>query len=376
MVTRLALAISLVCVSLTIVFAAQQAKTGLPLFTIKWQQGHCVGCQTARDNITVLDKIRFTSRTEAWALGVSFPVREGVPDYTVLHTSDSGRTWAEVTRAVQTSWNPSLSFSDSANGWIASWNFTDRASLSRAELIRHQDPELVRTKDGGQHWEKVTDRFFDWIQFFPNGLGYGTAKARFLKTNDGGETWTVGNLLELSSVSRALFISPQIGWMAGWTSNSVVVYRTVDGGITWRRSEGLPDHTIRDLWFYDNDRGWVIVQTAFDNEPYLFKTVDSGKTWRPESDRLFRGIHHRGDAVRFVSKDTGFVFEGEVTYTTSEPRAPSNTLRYTTDAGAHWNSQPFYYAVEDCQVFEGDLLCAASPRNRNDFGILTLHLPK
>src|SRR5690349_20304611 len=101
MISRLALAISLISISLTVVFAARQSKTGPPLFTVEWQQGHCVACQTARDNITVLRTIRFTSRTEVWAVGVSFPVSEGVPDYTVLHSSDSGRIWTEITRAVQ-----------------------------------------------------------------------------------------------------------------------------------------------------------------------------------------------------------------------------------------------------------------------------------
>ena len=95
---RSALPILLILVSLRVLavtFAAQPAKTAPPPFTIEWQEGHCTGCQTARDNITVLDRIQFISRSEAWALGDSFPVHEGIPDYTVLHTLDSGRTWSE-----------------------------------------------------------------------------------------------------------------------------------------------------------------------------------------------------------------------------------------------------------------------------------------
>jgi hypothetical protein len=253
----------------------------------------------------------------------------------------------------------------------------DGASLSRDELMHRRDPQVVGSRDGGQHWQQVSDRFLDWIQFFPGDLGYGTAQSRFLKTDDGGQKWTVGNFSELSSINRVLFLSPQIGWIAGSTSSSLALYRTVDGGITWDRSQSLPAITnIRDLWFYDSDRGWIITQTTFDNEPYLFSTVDGGKTWKPESNTLFRGIHHLGTVVRFVSKETGFVFEDEITYSRSEPRAPSNALRYTTDAGAHWHNQAIHYGVEDCQVFEGDLLCGATPRNGNGFGVLRLHLTK
>jgi hypothetical protein len=144
---RVVLPVSLILVSVTflaVVFAARPEKTLPPLFTIEWQEGHCGSCQTAHENIAVLDTIRFINRREAWALGVSFPVHEGVPDYTVLHTSDSGRTWSEVARAVQTHRKPVFSFSDAANGWIVSWNFMDGASLSRDELMRRRDPQVVR----------------------------------------------------------------------------------------------------------------------------------------------------------------------------------------------------------------------------------------
>jgi hypothetical protein len=77
-----------------------------------------------------------------------------------------------------------------------------------------------------------------------------------------------------------------------------------------------------------------------------------------------------------ASEEIGFVFEDEVTYTAFEPRAPSNTLRYTTDAGAHWNNLAINYAVQDYQVFEGDLLCTATRKNGHGYGVLTLHLTK
>ena len=142
------------------------------------------------------------------------------------------------------------------------------------------------------------------------------------------------------------------------------------------RSQGLPVKNLLDLWFDDSHHGWITTQTTFDDEPYLFTTADGGKTWKPESDRLFRGIHHLGTVVRFVSREMGFVFEDEVTYTHSEHKAASNTLRYTTDGGAHWNNLAIYYAVQDCQVFEGNLLCAATPKNGHGYGVLTLRLTK
>src|SRR5207247_6305694 len=85
----------------------------------------------------------------------------------------------------------------------------------------------------------------------------------FLKTDDGGQTWTDLDSPRISYVYCRFFISPIVGWIAGTVDGRSVVYRTINGGSTWAGSRSvIPSGHIGDLWFYDSDRGWMIVESG------------------------------------------------------------------------------------------------------------------
>ncbi len=333
-------------------YAQDESAASVP-FTLSWSEGKCVGCKIASE----LGRIQFVSRSEAWAVGCNYPPpgAQGSGDFIVIHTKDAGRTWREVSQTRQHAGDPdgppAFSFLDAARGWIAWWNPAD-------------EPKMVHTRDGGQHWHEMSQEFLQKVRFFDDSRGYGAEVTKFLRTNDGGRTWTETQIPHLRFIDRMVFLTPERGWIAGTDGKDFFVLRTVNGGRDWEESRTTPPKEladVQDLFFFDQNRGWLITWHFNDSGTYLFSTADGGRNWAPEPDSSFQGQGKWAGVVRFVSKESGFVFVDE---------AKQHSLMYTTDGGAHWYQQALPRFVYDCQVFEGDLLCSAGPPG---FRLLTLH---
>jgi photosystem II stability/assembly factor-like uncharacterized protein len=163
-----------------------------------------------------------------------------------------------------------------------------------------------------------------------------------------------------------VFLTPDNGWIAGtmgMKGKDLLVFRTVDGGRNWEESRttpAQPPERVRDLFFFDQQRGWLIIWNHISEGAYLYSTVDGGRHWTPDADSSFKGKDKQANAVRFTSRERGFVF--------LESKGQSR-LAYTTDGGTHWHNQTLPRFAYDCQVFAGDLMCNAADK----FRLLTLH---
>ena len=327
-------------------------------FTLAWSQGKCIGCKTAFE----LGRIQFVTPNEAWAVGFTYgpPGSEGSGDFIVVHTKDAGHTWTELPQTRQHAGGedgpPAFSFVDAARGWIAWWEPSDVA-------------KVIDTRDGGQHWQHVSDEPLQKLLFFDNNRGYGAEVTTFLRTNDGGHHWVEIKIPELRFIDHMFFLTPEIGWLAGTDGKDFFVFRTTNGGHAWDWEESgtTPPKElakVRDLFFVNQNRGWLITWQMNDGGSYLYSTEDGGKKWVPEGDLSFQGKGRWMGVVRFISPQKGFLFERE---------DDANKLLFTQDGGAHWAKQTVPHSVFDCQVYEGDLLCDAGNRP-TEFSLLTVHL--
>jgi hypothetical protein len=82
---------------------------------VAWAEGKCVRCKTAAN----LTDVHWVSRQEAWGIGIG---RDGVHDYSIVHTTDSRRTWKELPNSREYMGSPTLAFLDSAHGWYSCSN--------------------------------------------------------------------------------------------------------------------------------------------------------------------------------------------------------------------------------------------------------------
>ncbi|HSR23066.1 MAG TPA: hypothetical protein VLW53_05920 [Candidatus Eisenbacteria bacterium] len=146
------------------------------------------------------------------------------------------------------------------------------------------------TSDGGRSWRRSasTVTYVGGQRVLERTDG---APGQYRVSEDGGRTWRP---LDLPAGTRSAPIAPtfldaQQAWItvlaAPVTSPngaSVALWRTVDGGATWRRlaGTGIPDaRRPVQLVFLDSSRGLLTVE-AGDGRHVLLVTDDGGETWR------------------------------------------------------------------------------------------------
>lgn len=218
----------------------------------------------------VLD-MSFINSLEGWAI-------TGPTTLKVHHTTDGGQTWTQL-------------FVDPEGSML--W----LVPRSRIQFINSQEGWLV-----------------------PNAV-WGTGK--LLHSSDGGVTWgevTHPYQSAFAEVNTVCFTSPTTGWITGEDSALAgMIAATTDGGATWVVRETPFQFNARDLFFLDDQRGWVVGPGGS-----ILLTIDGGRTWKiglTESTADLWG-------VRFVDTQHGWSVGAE------------GAILYSPDGGARWYTQP------------------------------------
>lgn len=142
--------------------------------------------------------------------------------------------------------------------------------------------------------------------------------------------WTQQNSGTMAWLHAVYFLDQNRGWAVG---GSGALLGTVDGGTTWKTVRRPSEDTLRDLYFSDEQTGWLVCERSVyllktNDEPrtYLMNTTNGGSTWQrvnmigKEADaRLMRAL--------FTREGRAWTFgEGGLLYTTQ-------------DGGANWTRQ-------------------------------------
>lgn len=187
-----------------------------------------------------------------------------------------------------------LHFSDSDNGWIASY-----------------EGSLYKTTNGGKTWQKVNTNispgarissiFFinstvGWvtvIKISPSILDYEANQGWIMKTSDGGQSWVTQHSGKAIGFNRILFVNENEGWAAGIKTIGLsplrqvhYILHTTNQGENW---EDVSDGLNRTA---SNEKGRVQDQatdlyaanpsnvTLLSLRGKIFNSDDGGKTWR------------------------------------------------------------------------------------------------
>jgi len=199
---------------------------------------------------------------------------------------------------------------------------------------------MIHTRNGGRHWQDLSDQFLQKVHFFDDSHGDGAVVTNFLRTSDGGLSWTTAKIPHVRFIDRILFLTPDIGWLAGTDGKDFIAFRTINGGRDWEESRTAAPKGIvlvRDLFFLDRERGWLITWQLYDGGTYLYSTVDGGKTWAPQGGRCVLPGRREMDgscAVCFTAE-----------------RIHLSGGRSSGHSQSSWPRQ----------LFEGDLLCSSAP---------------
>lgn len=192
----------------------------------------------------------------------------------------------------------------------------------------------------GEHWRDATPRRLQWfiedVFFLDRRHGWlvtnecAAAKGAMYRTRDGGRTWrrlawAFTHGCGAGSGFRLAFIDRRHGWVIAPvpTAPRGGIFRTRDGGRTWAYHYSSPTGVpvLDDAVFTTPRRGWAIGLSWLHAEP-LYSTSDAGRTWKPYS-----GLPRARYSVPVFFGKTGIVMG---------TRRGVATLFRTTDAGRTW----------------------------------------
>ncbi|MEY3241329.1 MAG: hypothetical protein RIR11_2768 [Bacteroidota bacterium] len=241
-----------------------------------------------------------------------------------------------------------------------------------------------RSKSGGTNWEPIFDKAPTqsvgamainpknpseiWV-----GTGEGNPRnsqnfgAGIFKSIDGGKNWICMGLQKTKTIHRIIIHrdNPQIIWAASLGSatgpnDDRGVFKTTDGGTTWRKvlfvndltgcadmvaDPSNPNKLVAAMWEY---RRWPWFFKSGGKGSGLYVSFDGGENWerRTEKDGLPEGeLGRMGVAIARSNPNTLYALV----------EAKDNALYKSTDGGFKWRKmadkgqgdRPFYY----CEVF-------------------------
>jgi photosystem II stability/assembly factor-like uncharacterized protein len=238
-----------------------------------------------------------------------------------------------------------------------------------------------KTTDAGHTWQNISDGFFraasmgaiDVSLSNPDVIyaGTGSSKIRsnvsigrgIYKSTDAGKTWTFIGLRDAGQIAtiRIHPTNPDVAYVAVQgnpfeASKERGVYRTTDGGKTWKNllfvsdlagaadlelQPGHPEVIFACMW-HAQRKPWTIISGA--REGGIYKSTDAGDHWTKLAGGLPNELFGRSNVAMSASQPNRV-------YALIEAK-PGSGLYRSEDAGATWTlvngsgsliTRPFYY---------------------------------
>lgn len=246
------------------------------------------------------------------------------------HTSDSGKTWNALNPGTDLHLE-NVVFIDENTGFISGRGLSDclNEDCDRGSF-------LLRTSDGGVTWDKV---FYDTLAYLESmvwrdathGIGVMEYRLpsndrgkRFVRTDNGGDSWTVIDQAIPRTVTPSLVTFGDVCYIAGVDG----VIKSNDFGVTWQVLQ-TPAHMTSGwyhIYFYNSNLGFIADNAG------VYRTANGGQTWqRTDSDMAYF------DGMHFYNATSGFCFNLVSQYQGGDfPVVLGSYVYTTTDGGMTW----------------------------------------
>ncbi len=279
--------------------------------------------------------IEFINDKTGWAIG-----KKG----TIYFTEDGGDTWQKQNSGIDEALSE-IQFIDNQNGWIAGEN------------------NLLATTDGGKNWNiklsNVPFSRFAAIDFIYKNTGWvsGSWDGKIYHTEDGGNSWQIGQIDTLGRVVALSFSNSSTGFAF---NNIRGIHKTIDAGKTWSDIENprfcSTLHFINDKIGYAGNN--VMPSSVMKDSAQIFKTYNGGATW---SKQNISPIASAVWKIRFTNFSVGFAIAGGISGFSEkgEDWIECGNLFYTLNGGNNWvKVNSFSYNAIDFDICGRNKLCA------------------
>jgi photosystem II stability/assembly factor-like uncharacterized protein len=269
-----------------------------------------------------------------------------------LRTTNSGNLWMRRQIDTLCSVISSISFIDINTGWIIfptgntcrikkstntgyTWkniyiNYpSDSNTVQQLLMISANKGFIINkngiislTTNGGINWNNtnLSNNYLVKIQFFDLQNGVILCKNNSIyKTTDGGVSWiAAGNTI--TNATNMIFINLSTGWISRVETSSSYLYQSTNGGVNWNLNLTLYNLSIKDVYFKDNNSGWIII-----NDGTIMKTINGGINW----DLLYNFPPLNLTSIFYSNENTGWVLSSKFNNQQSK-------IFKSTDAGLNW----------------------------------------
>lgn len=199
----------------------------------------------------------------------------------ISRTTDGGATWTldsipsadGVVGEIDGYGVNAMSFSDASTGYSVGLNGM-----------------ILKTIDGGMNWLRQdigneTDFVSDISSPSPEAAyavaapDLSSASYIFYRTINGGATWSrVPDFIDNAAFQEVQFLTPQIGFVGGYTQQNAIIYKTTDGGANWKRTYAGPQgEVIYGIEFENQNVGYAVGSNGI-----ILRTTDGGESWLQE----------------------------------------------------------------------------------------------
>lgn len=272
------------------------------------------------------ESMQFVSASEGWI---------GLSSNQLLHTTNAGVLWnaispssTDITSGMDAP-GSRVSFINSTTGWVLK-SLTDSSENLLGAV-------LYKTTDSGLNWSRtvlsttsgdagIQVQFVDanngWVLIFNMNTGTPT----FLKTTDGGATWTPTN-----GGGIFYYVNATTGYAFSAGPDMPPPYyfmKTTDGGANWTMQ--YTDNTVGELnaiEFTDTNNGWIVGRNG-----KIFKTTNGGTDWTPITNTGYT-TNYKNSALSFINNTTGWI-------ATKNDSGGNPFMLTTTNGGASWSTEP------------------------------------
>ena len=226
----------------------------------------------------------------------------------LIKTTDAGESWQIVNTPGFTGNLWWIDFMNKDYGFIAA------------------DGNVLRTTDGGENWEIIPAGDYrplycldiiDSLHIAAAGYGGTSYSAKNLYSSDGGYTWISGGNLTTEEVNCIQYVNPDTGYLV---MSGVSARKTTNRGQEWTTLQGISDNY--EIQILNNNIGY-----SAGTEVKICKAEGDLDQWH----RLF--INDNFSDVFFVNEQKGFVIS-------SAENSNYRGLYKTTNGGESWQSVP------------------------------------
>jgi photosystem II stability/assembly factor-like uncharacterized protein len=259
----------------------------------------------------------------------------------ILKTEDGGSRWETQLHASGVYFR-SISMANDRNGWAGCttpgsqlFRTTDGITWQLVRNLPDEAPPLVYGL-----WAIDKDRVF------ASGTNDPTFRTGFMKTENGGKSWTARNMEDVATILVDIYFRDEkTGWIVGGRGtrphprrNDVipVVLKTEDGGRTWHDTlDGVNAPLGEWGWkiqFVDDQ--FVVVACENFTAGTILISEDGGDTWRRQEIRDTAGamVNENLEGIGFLNRHTGWVGGW------GDPMCDSGRTAETTDGGQTWTN--------------------------------------